>query len=78
MRPPDRSSRPATALVVTPLIPSAHHSRLAHANGAPAMSEPERPRRRHVLPEAFGVKVSTHMGRRLLRPQGRARARAGT
>lgn len=40
--------------------PRVRHTRPAPANGAPAFSEPERPRRRHVLTGALRVQVSTH------------------
>lgn len=40
--------------------PHARHTRPAPANGAPAISEPERPRRRHVLTERLCVQVSTY------------------
>ena len=38
----------------------ARHTRPALANGAPAISEPERPCRRHALTGALRVQVSTH------------------
>lgn len=80
--------RTAAALISSathnsPRLPSrARHTRPALANGAPAMSEPERPRRRCVLTGGLRVRVSTH-GPLLAAapgagPQGSARAHAGT